>query len=150
MKKYYVVDCGKNDEWEIAKFDTKEEAIKEARSHWDHMSDHDKKDTTIEVRDYMADVEAENCDNYDCDILYQWDYSMAGKIEKAVDYMAYVQGENANPEKFDNVDIASLYINDYIEDNYNKVYPEATVIELKDKTIEEWERYINEQLPLYY
>ena len=151
MKKlYYVIDSGKNDEWTIGKFESKEEAIKEARSHWDHMSDYDKKESRVEVRDYAEDIEAEDCNNFDYDVVYSWNNNMYKAIEKAIDYLADVQGESADPEQFNSLDTASLYINDYIMDNYGKECTKATTNEIIEKSMEEWERYINEQMPKYY
>lgn len=74
MKKmYYVVAIGKNDEWDCGKFESKEEAIKEARLQYDRLTSKEKKEQTIEIRDYVADVEAEDCDNFDYDTV-DWGY----------------------------------------------------------------------------
>lgn len=87
MKKlYYVIDCGKNDEWTIGKYESKEEAIKAARNEWDRLTTSEKKTHDIEVRQYAEDIEDEECNNFDYD-CFDWGYiirdSEAGnEIEK--------------------------------------------------------------------
>lgn len=83
-KLYYVIDCGKNDEWTIGKYESKEKAIEEARSHWNHLSDHDKKGTIIEVRDYEDDIENEDCTNFDYD-TFDWGYIIRDKSGSEID-----------------------------------------------------------------
>lgn len=114
MKKlYYVIDCGKNDEWTIGKYESKEEAIKAARNEWDRLTTSEKKTHDIEVRQYAEDIEDEECNNFDYD-CFDWGYiirdSEAGnEIERVKtikeaedllwDYVKEDENENEDEEK---------------------------------------------------
>lgn len=87
MKKlYYVIDCGKNDEWTIGKYESKEEAIKAARTEWDKLTANEKKTHDIEVRQYVEDIENEDCDNFDYDLI---DWGLTNR-EEVVDKIAEI------------------------------------------------------------
>lgn len=114
MKKlYYVIDCGKNDEWTIGKYESKEEAIKAARNEWDRLTTSEKKTHDIEVRQYAEDIENEECNNFEYD-CFDWGYiirdSEAGnEIEKVKtikeaenilwDYVKEDENEDEDEEK---------------------------------------------------
>jgi hypothetical protein len=69
--KYYVVSKHKDDEFNEGCYGTLEEAIDAARTEWIHMAKSDKKTTTIEVRQYEHDIEAEDCENFDYN-YFEW------------------------------------------------------------------------------
>lgn len=64
---FYIVAIGKHDEWNCGKFDSYINAMKVASEEWEkrtptHVID-------VEIRLYKADVEDENCENFDCDLV---------------------------------------------------------------------------------
>lgn len=65
--KFYVVAIGKNDEWDCGKFDSYIEAFDRATEEWERRTPgHVLK---VEIRLYVADVELEDCDNFDYEIV---------------------------------------------------------------------------------
>lgn len=72
MNMYYVVEC-KGDEFDCGKFGDPKEAIKQARSEWNRLTESEKKSTKIEVRLYEDDIESEDCTNFDYDVI-EWGY----------------------------------------------------------------------------
>ena len=72
MDKYYVVEIARNDEFHTGPFDTPQEAVREANKAWDHLTSWEKKKTQIEVRQYVADIEADDCTDFDYDTI-KWD-----------------------------------------------------------------------------
>lgn len=72
MNKYYVEEIKGDDEFTLGRFDTKEEAIEEARDRWARMCEADKKNCRIEVRQYEEDVEDEDCNNFDY-TKFEWE-----------------------------------------------------------------------------
>lgn len=68
--KYYVVAVStkSDDEWEILKTNSKEEAIKAAKEE-DFMNRRDGNKETIEIRMYKEDIEDEDCECFDYDTL---------------------------------------------------------------------------------
>lgn len=72
MNKFYVEEIWGDDEFTLGAFDTKEEAIEEARHEWDRMFESDKKNRKIEVRQYEEDIEDEDCNNFDYN-KFEWE-----------------------------------------------------------------------------
>lgn len=68
---YYIISRKKDDEFTLGTAGTAEEAIEIARSEWRDMCREDQKKNTIEVRLYEADIEDEDCDNFDYDTV-EW------------------------------------------------------------------------------
>lgn len=66
MKKYYVTEMhNTGEEFEIIALENKQEAIKRARSEWKALTESDRRKVTIEIRDYVEDIEDEDCNCYD-------------------------------------------------------------------------------------
>lgn len=63
--KYYVVEITRNDEFHTGPFSTPQEAVKAANKAWDHLTESEKKKNTVEVRQYVADIEADDCTDFD-------------------------------------------------------------------------------------
>lgn len=91
MKKlYYVIECGSDSEYEIARCEEKVDAIKEARGYFDHLSDYDKKSAVVQVRDYDDDIENEDCDNFDYDLI---DWGLVNR-EEVIDKIAEILADH--------------------------------------------------------
>lgn len=78
MKKYYVVESRKGDEWALDKTESLADAIKSARGEWGNLTKKERENTTVEIRQYEADIEDEECDNYDYDSL-EWGFVIRDK-----------------------------------------------------------------------
>lgn len=65
MKKYYITDIKGDDEFTLGIVTDKDEAIKLAREEWRRMNNSDRKNNAIEIRQYVNDIEDENCQNFD-------------------------------------------------------------------------------------
>jgi transcriptional regulator with XRE-family HTH domain len=63
---FYVVSIGKHDEWTDGHLSSYLSAIKAARENLEKST---VKDLHVEIRLYVADVEDENCENFDCDLV---------------------------------------------------------------------------------
>ena len=103
MNKYYVVEfiIG-GDEWNCGKFESLEEAIKQARLEWSRLTRQEKKNHNIEVRQYEDDIEVDNYSNFDYND-FDWGYQIRGKetqnncktIEEAEDVLwGYVKDKD--------------------------------------------------------
>lgn len=69
MKLYYVIHTKGDDEFTVAKMDDKENAVKAAREFWSTLTTGDRKKSIVEVRDYIEDVEDEDCTCFDYDTI---------------------------------------------------------------------------------
>lgn len=68
--KFYVTDVkAEGNEWIILVTEDLDEAIEAARNHWNSLTSHDKKRSTIEVRVYKEDVEDDDCFCFDYDTV---------------------------------------------------------------------------------
>ncbi len=64
---FYVVAIGKHDEWDCGKFDSYMDAVKTASDEWENRTP--SYVLNVEIRLYVADVEDEDCDNFNCDLV---------------------------------------------------------------------------------
>lgn len=65
--RFYVVAIGEHDEWDCGSFDSYLEAFKTATEEWERRTPTHVLE--VEIRLYVADVEDEDCENYDCDLV---------------------------------------------------------------------------------
>lgn len=63
---FYVVAIGKHDEWDEGHYDSYLKAVTVAR---DNLERSTIKDLRVEIRLYVADVESEDCENFDADLV---------------------------------------------------------------------------------
>lgn len=63
---FYVVTIGKHDEWDEGHYDSYLKAVTVAR---DNLERSTIKDLRVEIRLYVADVESEDCENFDADLV---------------------------------------------------------------------------------
>lgn len=75
--KFYVVAIARGDEFTEGIFDTVNEAIQCADAAWHHLTSHDRKKQTIEVRCYNDDVDEDEADFIDYDTI---DWQNATKV----------------------------------------------------------------------
>lgn len=75
--KFYVVAIARGDEFIEGIFDTVNEAIQCADAAWHHLTSHDRKKQTIEVRCYKDDVDEDEADFTDYDTI---DWQNATKV----------------------------------------------------------------------
>lgn len=65
MNKYYITSRKGDDEFTLGTTENKDEAIKLAREEWRGMNYSDRKNNEITVRQYVNDIEDEDCENFD-------------------------------------------------------------------------------------
>lgn len=53
------------DEFIVSVTEDREEAVREAREHWESLTAYDRKRSSVEVRIYVADIEDEDCECFD-------------------------------------------------------------------------------------
>ena len=64
---FYVVAIGKVDEWDCGHFESYLEAFKTAKEEWERRTPSHVLE--VEIRIYVADIEDENCENFDYDTV---------------------------------------------------------------------------------
>ena len=69
MKMLYVTTIKNDNEFTMLKTEGKEEAVKEARLIWNDWTRGDRKTNRLEIRDYVEDVEDEDCECFDYDTI---------------------------------------------------------------------------------
>lgn len=80
MKIYATVQIRDNgDEFE-SYFETREEAVMQARGEWELLCNYDRKHNTIEVREYVEDVRDDDCTCFDYDTI-EWRLWYAVEID---------------------------------------------------------------------
>lgn len=67
MKNYYIVSRKGDDEFTLGTAESKEKAISLAREEWCRMNYSDRNNNEITVRQYVNDIEDEDCQNFDYD-----------------------------------------------------------------------------------
>lgn len=71
MNKYYVVEISKGDEFTEGRYYALDEAVEAAKHTWYYMTDYDRDNTGIEIRQYKEDIESDDCTCFDYD-TFPW------------------------------------------------------------------------------
>ena len=144
MRKFYVVAVKGDDEFDMGEFDTLDEATAFARHEWSRMCYGDKKTNRFEVRQYLYDIEDEDCDCFDYNV-FPWrtcgDYmkEKGGNLEWCKPYEAddgmikfalnggkltgiVIDGKEFDDTELDQVDFEKLArrVNEYYDDYENR------------------------------